>query len=174
MKRLFALFVLALFSLQAFACDETCKREKAMQEHGVNFPSYLTADFCQTTSTDFLLRDVESLKEYRSGHLLTGHKGGMNNIRKMLEQRKEWLTECDEYLRLTDQGRVFRNEETTTSIFAAMDRVNKELNGMIYNGDRSVTVSSGIDVAEQRFDTMFDLLERHKTDLQLRGQLVVR
>ncbi len=174
MKRLWALCLLVLMGSPALACDETCKREKAMAEHGVNFPSYLTAEFCKTTSTDFLLRDAKDLEKYRSGHLLSGHKGGMNNIRKMLEQRKEWLVECDEYLRLTDQGRVFRTEETTEAIFASMDRVSKELHGMIYNGDRSVTVSSGIDVAEQRFDSLFQLLERHKTDLQLRGQLVVR
>src|SRR5690554_602770 len=174
MKRIGLLSLLLLLGSNALACDETCKREQAMAQHGVSFPSYLTADFCKTTSTDFLLRDTKSLEKYRSGHLLSGHKGGMNNIRTMLEQRKEWLAECDEYLRLTEQGRVFRNQQTTETIFASMDRVSKELNDLIYNGDRSVTVTSGIDIAEQHFDTLFDLLERHKTDLQLRGQLVIR
>ncbi|HEY7885711.1 MAG TPA: hypothetical protein VIC08_12280 [Cellvibrionaceae bacterium] len=174
MKLFIAFFALVVWSAQSLACDETCKREKAMQEHGVSFPGYLNADFCKTTSNDFLLRDIKDLEKYRSDHLLSGHKGGMNNIRKLLEQRKEWLIECDEYLRLTGQGRVFRNEETTEVIFTAIDRVTGQLNGMIYNGDRSVTVTSGIDVAEQRFDTLFNELEKHKTDLQLRGQLVIR
>ena len=174
MKKILALLVLSLWATQSMACDESCKRERAMKEHGVTFAGYLNADFCKTTSTDFLLRDFKSLQDYRGDRLLTGHKGGMNNIRKMLEQRKEWLAECDDYLKLTGQGRVFRDADTTDKIFASMDRVTKELNSLIYNGDRAVTVTQGVDIAEQRFDNLFSLLDQHKTELQLRGQLVVR
>ncbi|WP_041522610.1 hypothetical protein [Gilvimarinus agarilyticus] len=168
------LVLLALFGNQVNACDEDCKRQQAMDQHNVEFPSYLNAKFCETTSVDFLLRDYASLEKYRNERLPTGHKGGMNNIRKMLEQRKEWLIECDDYLRLTEQGRVFYNAETTKSIFAAIDKVTAELNGLVYNGSQDVIVSNGLDIAEQDFDQMLSTLDQHKTNLQLRGQLVIR
>lgn len=166
--------LLAVIGSSAFACDEACKKAKAESEHGVNFASYLNADFCRTTRADFLLQDYRSLEKYRSAQLPGGHKGGMNNIRKLLDQRKEWLVECDDYLRLTDQGRVFRDKNTTDSIFASIDKVSKELNDLIYNGSKDVIVSNGIELVEQDFDSMLGLLDKHRTDLQLRGQLVIR
>ncbi|MDO3382980.1 hypothetical protein [Gilvimarinus algae] len=166
--------LLALAGSQAFACDEACKKDKAEQEHGVKFASYLSADFCHTTRADFLIQDYRSLEKYRAEQLPGGHKGGMNNIRKLLEQRKEWLIECDDYLRLTGQGRIFRDKATTDQIFAAIDKVTKELNGLVYNGSQDVIVSNGLDIAEQDFDKMLGMLDHHKTQLQLRGQLVIR
>jgi len=168
------MLLLASASIQVNACDEDCKREQAMEQHNVVFPSYLNAKFCQTTSVDFLLRDYASLEKYRTERLPTGHKGGMNNIRKMLDQRKEWLTECDNYLRLTDQGRVFYNDETTKIVFAAIDKVSTELNSLVYNGSQEVIVSNGLDGAEYNFDNMLKVIEQHRTNLQLRGQLVIR
>ena len=168
------LLLMALAGSQVNACDEDCKRKQAMEQHNVEFPSYLNAKFCETTSVDFLLRDYASLEKYRDDRLPTGHKGGMNNIRKMLEQRKEWLTECDDYLRLTEQGRVFYNAETTQTVFAAIDKVTTELNALVYNGSQEVIVTNGLDIAEQDFDKMLTVLDQHKTNLQLRGQLVIR
>lgn len=172
MKQILALILFALLSSGATAaCDENCKRELAMKEHNVTFPSYLTVKFCNTTSVDFLIRDIKSLQGYRVKQLPGGHKGGMNNIRKMLEKRKDWLTECDDYLRLTKQGRVFDNEQTTSSIFSSINKVTEELHSLIYNGNSSVTVSNGIDIAEQHFDHLFQVMEQHKTELQLKGRL---
>lgn len=114
------------------------------------------------------------MEKYRSTQLPGGHKGGMNNIRKLLDQRKEWLVECDDYLRLTDQGRVFRDKDTTDKIFAAIDKVSKELNDLVYNGSKDVIVTNGLDIAQQDFDQMMQQLDHHRTDLQLRGQLVNR
>lgn len=172
MKQILVLTLLSLLSVGASAaCDEDCKREEAMKEYNVAFPSYLNAKFCATTSIDFLIRDIKSLQRYRDKQLPGGHKGGMNNIRKLLEKRKDWLTECDDYLRMTKQGRVFDNETTTNSIFTSMDNVTKELNALIYNGNSNVIVSSGIDIAEQHFDHLFQVMDQHKTDLQLRGRL---
>lgn len=170
-----ALFLLvAVFSCSALACDEACKKAKAEQEHGVSFPSYLNAEFCRTTRLDFLLQDYASLEKYRTAQLPGGHKGGMNNIRKMLNQRKEWLVECDDYLRLTEQGRIFHDDATTEKIFAAIDKVSKQLNDLVYNGSKEIIVTNGLDIAQQDFDQMMQQLERHRTDLQLRGQLVNR
>jgi hypothetical protein len=177
MKTLFLLLALVLttgIASQATACDEDCKRERAMEQHNVEFPSYLNAKFCETTSVDFLLRDYKSFDKYRNNRLMTGHKGGLNNIRKMLDQRKEWLTECDDYLRLTEQGRVFYNAQTTKTIFAAMDKLSEQLNSLVYNGSKDVIVTNGLDIAEQDFDNLLRLLDQHKTDLQLRGKLIIR
>ncbi len=171
MKQLFTCILLSLMASGALACDETCKRDRAMKEHNVSFPKYLTVKFCKTTSVDFLIRDVKSLQGYREKQLPGGHKGGMNNIRKLLEQRKEWLVECDDYLRLTKQGRVFENKKSTDSIFNSMDKVTGELNNLIYNGDSNVIVTNGIDIAEQHFDHLFAEMEQHKLDLQLKGRL---
>ncbi|UTF61413.1 hypothetical protein [Gilvimarinus sp. DA14] len=167
-------FLLALCgSNLASACDEACEK-KAEAEHGVKFASYLNADFCSSTRADFLIQDYKSLDKYRAEQLPNGHKGGMNNIRKMLEQRKDWLQECDDYLRLTNQGRIFRDKATTDKIFAAIDKTNEELNNLVYNGNPDVIVTNGLDIAQQDFNQMMQLLDQHKTQLQLRGQLVNR
>lgn len=173
MKKIIPLLLMA-FSLPALACDEDCKREKAMAEHNVSFSGYLNANYCQDTSVDFLLRARESLQNYRDGRLESGHKGGMRNIRNFLQQRKQWLQECDDYMRLTGQGRVFRDETTTQAIFAAMDSVSEELQRLMGSGG-GVHVSAGqIGAATQRFEQLFMIVDAHRTDLQLRGQLVIR
>ncbi|MBU2884701.1 hypothetical protein KO507_02865 [Gilvimarinus agarilyticus] len=168
------LLLLAVFSGSALACDEACKKAQAETEHGVNFAGYLDSEFCRTTRSDFLLQDYRSLEKYRTSQLPGGHKGGMNNIRKMLDQRKEWLVECDDYLRLTDQGRVFHDKTTTDKIFGAIDKVSEQLNELVYNGSKEVIVTNGLDIAQQDFDQMMQQLEQHRTVLQLRGQLVNR
>lgn len=173
MKKLTPLLLL-FFCLPALACDEECKRNAAMEEHDVEFPGYLNAGYCQDTSVDFLLRARESLQKYRDGKLETGHKGGIRNIRNFLQQRKQWLLECDNYLQLTGQGRVFKNAETTERIVSTIESVSREL-------DRLMSVGSGVHVpvnqlggATARFDQLFMVVDTHRTDLQLRGQLVIR
>lgn len=173
MKKLTPLLLL-FFCLPALACDEECKRNAAMEENDVTFPGYLTASYCQDTSVDFLLGARESLQKYREGKLESGHKGGIRNIRNFLQQRKKWLLECDNYLVLTGQGRVFKDEETTERIVSSIESVSREL-------ERLMSVGSGIHVpatqlggAGARFDQLFMVVDSHRTDLQLRGQLVIR
>lgn len=158
----------------AMACDENCKREAAMTEHGVKFPSYLTANYCQDTSIDFLLKARDSLQSYKNDNLPTGHKGGMRNISRFLQQRKQWLAECDNYLQLTAQGRVFRDEKTTQRIIEAIDAVSKELDKLIGTGTTIRLPESQVAGASQRLDLLFNAIDSHRTDLQLRGQLVIR
>lgn len=173
MKKL--LLILLFFACApALACDETCKREAAMSEHGVEFPSYLTANYCQDTSVDFLLKARDSLQSYKEENLPTGHKGGMQNISRFLQQRKQWLAECDNYLKLTDQGRVFRDEQTTQQIINAIDAVSEELNKLINIGSALRLDESQVVSADQSLDLLFDAIDSHRTDLQLRGQLVIR
>lgn len=158
----------------AFACDEVCKREAAMEDHGADFPSYLTSDYCQDTSVTFLLKARDSLQSYKEKNLPTGHKGGMRNIRDFLKQRKQWLLECDNYLQLTDQGRVFRNEETTQRIIDAVDAVAEELDRLIGVGRTIRLQESQVVGAQQRLEYLFTAIDNHRTELQLRGQLVIR
>ncbi len=174
MKRLFALLLFAVLSPMAFACDENCKRERAMAEHGVTFPSYLNARFCHDTRVEFLLRGRRSLQQYYDQHLASGHRGGMRNINNFITQRIEWLQECDQYLRLTDQGRIFRNEETTEEIFESMKGVANELDRLVHRSGATGTYVSDTSGATALFDEMFSLVDAHVTDLQLRGQLVIR
>ena len=162
------------FCHSALACDETCKREAAMTDHNITFPGYLTANYCQDTSVAFLLRGRDSLQNYRDGKLQTGHKGGMRNISQFLKQRKQWLEECDQYLALTGQGRIFRDEPTTQAIMAAIDATTSELDRLVASGG-GVHVSAGqAEIAGTRMDQLFGQLDNHRTDLQLRGQLVIR
>lgn len=172
MKKLLSVLLLTLIAPIAFACDETCMREKAMQESDVKFPAYLDSTYCKTTVKDFLVNSRKSLQKYREQRLVTGHRGGIRNIRNFIEQRKEWLQECDNYLSVINQGRVFRNAGTTQELFSAMNSLSKELEVLVYRPKNNaedtfqVTQSAG-----QKFDLMFRLMDAHRTDLQLRGQL---
>src|SRR5690625_6817516 len=94
----------------------------------------ISASYCRDTSVDFLLRARDSLSSYQEKNLPTGHKGGMRNIRTFLQQRKQWLEECDQYLSLTGQGRVFRDEATTQQILDAIDAVSSELERLMGSG----------------------------------------
>lgn len=173
MKKLLLLIGL-MVCLPAVACDEDCKREKAMAENDVQFPSYLSANYCQDTSVTFLLRARESLQKYRDGQLATGHKGGMRNISNFLKQRKQWLVECDEYLAMTNQGRIFRDDATTEAIMATIDATIKELDRLVASGGGIHVPESQAEIAGQRLDQLFIAVDTHRTDLQLRGQLVIR
>ncbi len=172
MKMFAPILVLLMLSPLAFACDETCLRDKAMAEHKVRFPSYLDSKYCRTTAVDFLVGARRSLQQYYDERLNSAHRGGMNNIRNFLEQRREWLQECDQYLNLTKQGRIFRTKDTSDQMFAAITAVSAELTKVIAirrtpNEDAfELTV-----VARQRFDDLFRRMDDHRTDLQLRGQL---
>lgn len=172
MKQLVLTLLLGFIAPAAFSCDETCQRDKAMAEHKVIFPSYLDSKYCKTTSVDFLVGARKSLQKYFDERLNSAHRGGIRNIRNFIEQRKEWLQECDNYLALTNQGRTFRTKETTEQIFAAMSSLSDELERLVKlprtpNEDGYALTEN----ARQGFEQMFKLVDGHRTDLQLRGQL---
>ena len=150
------LLLVPLLSVAAFACDENCKRDAAMAEH------------------DFLLRARDSLANYQEKNLPTGHKGGMRNIRSFLQQRKQWLEECDQYLGLTSQGRVFRDDATTQQIIDAIDAVSNELERLMGSGTGVRVPESQVAGADHRLELLFGAMDNHRTELQLRGQLVIR
>lgn len=172
MNKSLMLFLLLCMSPLAYSCDESCLRDKAQTKHGIKFPSYLDNNYCRNTSVDFLVSARKSLQQYRDERLPEAHRGGIRNIRNFLEQRKEWLQECDNYLNLTDQGRVFRNKETGDKIFASITSLSDELQRLVgtprtTNEDPNTLT----ELAREKFELMFKQIDSHRTDLQLRGVL---
>ncbi len=173
MKKSFAALVLLVLSIPTFACDEACLRDRASVTNNIEFPAYLSWKFCDDTKASFMDADIRSLENYRTKRLNIEHRNRMKNIRKFIEQRKEWLQECDQYLELTNHGRIFRDEATTEKIFASMDAVSGELGSIL----RGVTYSSeeGVDqntIIAGKFDGLFQLVDDHKTVMMLKGQFV--
>ncbi len=154
----------------AWACDEQCQRQQA-EAAGNKFPSYLSWSYCEDLKLDFMTREVKSLQKYREQQLPALHPGGMNNTRKFLKQRQEWLQECESYITQTGHGHLFENATTTTAIFSSIDAVQRELSslvgGVTYGQNRAT-------VAGDKFDQFFKLIDTHQTHMLLKGQVVYR
>ncbi len=171
---IFTILALTIGS-SAYSCDEKCKKEQAQTTHNIKFPGYLTWNFCEDTRSQFFTSAVPSLEKYRDGKIDTRYKGPLRNIKSFVSQRKEWLAECDQYLKYTGKGRIFDDDATTTKIFNAMDSVSKELGALI----AGVTYSSeiGEDSASEiryRFDDLLKRVDDHKSLMHLKGRYVVR
>lgn len=140
------------------------------------FPSYLSKKYCNDIALDFMTHSIDSLKKYRNKQLIERHRGGMNNIRRYIDQRLTWLQECDQYLNSVTKNRIFLNSLTTNDIFEAMNSVNSELLSLISGVTYSVNAGeTPTDIAGEKFDRLFDLVENHKTLMLLnKGQLVLR
>lgn len=162
----------ALGSGSAQACDESCKRAEAEKRLNTSFPKYLTKRYCRDVRSQFLTTASRSLTRYRDTKLPDLHRGGMFNTRKFLLQRREWLGECDQYLSNVSRYHIFRSAKTTKDIFSAIDGVTKILEALV-NG--ATYVSDGgydsVTAAKERFDRLLSLMDSHKTQLQLAGQL---
>ncbi|MGH1373923.1 MAG: hypothetical protein ACRBBW_17925 [Cellvibrionaceae bacterium] len=139
------------------------------------FPSYLTEKYCNSIKVDFMTSSMKSLQRYRDKQLPSQHRGGMNNIRKYLEQREDWLLECDNYLASTSRDRLFKDKKTTDSIFTAISSVTGELNSLITGVTYSTELGeSPTSVASQKFDHLFKLVDDHQTLMLMKGQVVYR
>lgn len=160
---------------QVLACDEACKRAKAEADNNIKFASFLTAKYCADTTKGFILREIKSLQSYRDQKLPVphkGHRGGAKNIRIFIEQRKDWLAECDQYLELTGQGRVFSDKETTDKIFGTMTSVADELKKVMLTPQKpDENLDAIVGPAITQFDLLFDQLETYKLLMQRKGQL---
>lgn len=168
------LLIIAMISLSqfSFACDESCKRTKAETANNVKFAGYLNAKYCQSTAIDFLLQGRKSLQSYRDKQLPTAHRGGAKNIRNFILQRKDWLQECDKYLQLTEQGRIFRDKDSTDKIITAMTGTASELEKLMKRPKaEGENLELVIAPAAQKFDEMFKLVDGHYLELQKRGLL---
>jgi len=174
MKNTLGLLALLVLAFPAFGCDEECQKEKASAANNVEFPGYLSWKFCEDTKLSFMEGDIPSLENYRNTRLNVEHKRRMTNIKSFVEQRKEWLSECDSYMDLTQHGRIFADKETTEQVFAAMDAVTHEL-GAALSGVTYVAegVEQGEDVIiGSKFDSLFKLIDNHRTKMMLKSQFV--
>ncbi|WP_062064852.1 hypothetical protein [Cellvibrio sp. OA-2007] len=172
MKKILLIIALLSLSQFGFSCDETCKRTKAETANNVKFASYLNAKYCKSTGLDFLMQGRRSLQSYRDKQLPTAHRGGAKNIRNFILQRKDWLQECDNYLDLTEQGRIFRDKETTDKIMAAMTGTAEELHKIMRRPKSDIeSLEMVIAPAATKFDELFKLIDAHYLELQRRGLL---
>lgn len=172
MKKILLTITLLTLSQFGFACDEACKKTKAETANNIKFATYLNAKYCKQTSIDFLMQGKKSLLAYREKQLPTAHRGGAKNIRNFVLQRKDWLEECDKYLQLTDQGRVFRDKESTDKIINAMAATASELEKIMKRPKNDAEVLDLVVApAGQKFDELFKLVDAHYLELQRRGLL---
>ncbi|TQV67762.1 hypothetical protein FKG94_24845 [Exilibacterium tricleocarpae] len=175
MKKIICLFFLFGLTPQALSCDEECRKQLAEAKYSVDFPGYLTRKYCNDIAGEFMTTSMKSLQSYRFKHLESKHRGGMRNTGRFIEQRKEWLAECDQYLKYTDYGRLFKDAETTDRIFAAMTSVSVELASLVEGATYTDEAGdASTQVAAEKFDLLFKLVDNHKTLLQIRGQFVTR
>ena len=173
MKKIISLLML-VFAVPAFGCDEACKKDRAETQYQVDFPSYVTMSYCGDLKNEFMTYGVKSLRKYSEKHIDPKITGGIRNTKQYIADRKDWLAECDQYLKLTEQGRIFADENTTQKIFTAMGQVNKELDYLM----QGVSTSDGpgnspVAPAQERFEKLFRLVDEHYTVMQLKGQFDV-
>lgn len=168
-----ASFILA--TQTTHACDESCKREQAEQKLQTEFPSYLTWKYCDGLKRDFMTIDINSLEKYSSKHFDTKYKGPIKNIIQLVEQRKEWLSECDGYLSATREERVFYDDKTTEIVFAQMDRIKQELvdvlDGVRYS---SSTGDETKKIVGEQFEALFVSIDNHRNLMHLKGKYVYK
>ncbi len=167
--------VATLLVSSAYGCDEECRKLKAQEANNMTFSSYVSWQYCDDVRMDFMTTAMRSLENYQTKHFNTKYKGGMRNTKNFLEQRKEWLQECDTYLRLTDKGRIFDDEKTTKEVFAKMDAVTKELDALL--SGVTYTSSFGQDasaVVGDKFQALFKVVDDHKTLMHMKGRYVFR
>ena len=157
----------------ALACDESCQRDQVKAKHNIEFPSHLSWKYCEGLRQDFISIDMRSLQSYGSSHFDTRYKGPIKNIVQLIDQRQTWLSECDQYMSLTTGDHIFNDEKTTKAIFANMDEVKKELQGII-NGVRysSATGDETQKIVREKFDHLYQIVDNHNNLMHLRGKYV--
>ncbi len=177
MKRLASIsIVLAFLGMSnAYGCDEQCLKEQAETVKGEKFPSYLTWAYCDDLRMEFMTSTMRSLENYKEKNLNPKYKGPLRNTKSFIEQRKEWLQECDSYITATKKKRIFEDDKSTKEIFDAMDNVTQELGSLI--AGVQYDASAGEDpsaVTKDKFDRLFKTVDDHKTLMHLKGKYVFR
>lgn len=156
-------------------CDEDCQKQKAEEKHAIKFASYLTWDFCEDTRDEFITSSISSLEKYSTENFDARYKGGMKNIKKYIENRVDWLKECNQYLSFTGKGHIFDDKKTTDAIFDSLVSVTKELDGLIKGATYSSDSGSDTQtVIQERFEELFGKVDQHKTLMHLKGRYVNR
>ena len=169
----FTLLGLIIVCQSAFSCDEKCIKKKAEATHNIELPKYLSWKYCEGIALDFMTSTIRSLENYRSNHFNTKYKGPLRNTRNYLVQRREWLKECDSYMQMTKNIRIFSDDETTKQIFASIDRISGEF-GALIQGATYASDNEAKQIMDQKINTLFKLVEDHKTMMHLKGRYVFR
>jgi len=168
-------FLLMVTASAVYGCDESCLKEKAEAANKIQFPGYLSWEYCEDIRMDFITASMTSLDNYKSEHFDTRYKGGMRNIKNYIIQRKAWLEECDQYMQLTKNEPIFDDEKTTKQIFAAMDSITTELDDLLAGVTYSADVGQdSTAVAVERFDKLLKMVDEHKYLMHLKGRYVTR
>lgn len=172
-KIIFALGLLGLCSTPVtLACDEACLKDKVVQQTGKEFPGYLSWKYCDGIRNEFMTSTMKSLQSYTEQHLSAERRKGMRNTQNFLAQRMDWLQECDDYLAATGKGRIFKDDKTTKGIMDAMESVNAELASLLSGVTYAGQGTDDTQVAQDKFNTLFTLVDNHKNMLLLKGHMI--
>ncbi|WP_377518073.1 hypothetical protein [Microbulbifer taiwanensis] len=135
-------------------------------------PSYLNQDYCDGLVEQFVDSGMRSLGKYINEHFNPEYKGGIRNTIHFLEQRSEWLGECNDYLLDTAQSHVFYNDQNTREIFAAMNALARELQhvreGVEYPDDAGN--NNPTPFIKSRYETLAQLVDQHHTRMLMKKQ----
>ena len=177
MKNLRAIAALALLTAatSSFACDEQCKQDQLNPNDQTNFPSYLSKRYCSELKLDFMTKDMQSMQSYSRDHFGTQYKGPIKNMVSFIDQRENWLKECDDYLHIKHGEHIFTDQETNTKIFTSIDSVRNELKAII--DGKTYSEFTGEDtktVVGSKFEGLFQLVDNHKNLMYLRGKYVYK
>lgn len=135
-------------------------------------PSYLSPKYCEGIVEQFVDSGMRSLGKYVNQHFNPEYRGGIRNTIHFLEQRSDWLSECDEYLVDTSQTHIFYSDKMTQDIFAAMTALAKELQlvreGVEYPDDAGNNNPKPF--IESRYETLAQLVDQHHTRMLMKKQ----
>lgn len=135
-------------------------------------PSYLTESYCDGLVEQFVDSGMRSLGKYVNENFKPEYKGGIRNTINFLNQRAEWLGECDDYLSDTANSRIFYDANNTKAIFDAMKDLAKELQlvreGVEYPDDSGV--NNPRPFIKSRYETLATLVDQHHTRLLMKKQ----
>ncbi|WP_299583273.1 hypothetical protein [uncultured Microbulbifer sp.] len=135
-------------------------------------PSYLTEEYCSSVVEQFVGSGMRSLGKYVNEHFNPEYKGGIRNTIRFLEQRSEWLNECNEYLVDTNNTYIFHSQDDTQDIFMAINELTRELqhvrSGVEYRDDTGN--NNPAPFIKRRFTTLAQLVDRHHTRLLMKKQ----
>ncbi|WP_444904390.1 hypothetical protein ACJJIU_05250 [Microbulbifer sp. CnH-101-E] len=135
-------------------------------------PSYLTKEYCSSVVEQFVGAGMRSLDKYVNEHFNPEYKGGIRNTIRFLEQRLEWLNECNAYLVDTNNAYVFHSQDDTQNIFSAINELTRELqhvrSGVEYRDDTGN--NNPAPFIKRRFATLAELVDRHHTRLLMKKQ----
>ncbi|WP_193165379.1 hypothetical protein [Microbulbifer hainanensis] len=135
-------------------------------------PSYLSPKYCESVAEQFVDSGMRSLGKYVNENFNPEFKGGIRNTVDFLNQRSDWLSECDDYLADTSKDRIFYSPKLTKKIFSAITELSRELQhvreGVEYPDDAGN--NNPTPFIKQRYDTLAKLVDQYHTRMLMKKQ----